>query len=259
MKRPTFERCTLDELTIEDAKSFRHIQGYLDLEQILRRDRYSFRVLPAPLWDRALFLNLTYWSPTEAGDVLVDRSVPADVVAHVAWHHLATKALGRTDAPMPASALFLGEAIASAYDLYLVGRILGHAPSSSFLETQVAAMADTADAAGLSESAFEKLLEEVAAAPEAAFASLRQLLVDATAALFECKRAEDSLDVLLGLESHRFGALLHRFELSNWLLYARAYGSAEPCPKTDAVERALREAKEPLGWLEENWVRPALV
>lgn len=255
----TFERCTLDELTIEDAASFRHIEGYGALEQILRKDRYSFRILPEPLWDRALFLNLTYWAPTEAGDVLVDRTVSADVVAHVAWHHLATKALAREGAPVPVSALFLGEAIASAYDLYLVGRILGHAPSSSFLATQVEAMADTAQAAGLSEHDFEKMLEEVADDPEAAFASLRTLLVDATAALFESERAEDSLAVLVSLESHRFGALLHRYELSNWLLYARAYGSAEPCPKTSAVEHALREADDPLTWLDENWVRPALV
>jgi hypothetical protein len=119
-------------------------------------------------------------------------------------------------------------------------------------------MAETADAAGLPERDFEKLLEEVAEAPERAFADLRTLLVDATAALLSSQRVEDSLDALVALESHRFGALLHRYELSNWLLYARAYGSAEPCAKTAAVESALREASDPLAWLVEHWVRPAL-
>jgi hypothetical protein len=253
----SFERCTLDQLEIEDAKSFRHIAVYGDLERILRKSGYSFRVLPEPRWDRALLLNLTYWAPDEAGDVLVDRTIPCDVVAHVTWHHLATTALKPASGPTPISALFLGEAIASAFDLYLVGRILGRAPRSTFLATQVEAMAETADAAGLSEPDFEKLLEGVAEDPEGAFASLRQLLVDATAALVKAERSEDALGVLLGLEGHRFAPLLHRYELSNWVLYARAYGSAAPCAKTDAVERALREAKDPLAWLIENWVAPA--
>lgn len=255
MKRLTFERCTIDELTIEDAKSFRHIECYRELEEVLRRDRYSFRVLPEPRWDRALFLNLTYWNAAEAGDVLIDRTVPADVIAHIAWHHLAAKALTSSEGGRPpVSALFLGEAIASAFDLYLVGRILGHAPNSSTLATQVEAMAETADAAGLPERDFEKMLEEVAEDPEAAFASLRELLVDATGALFESGGAEASLAILTKLESHRFAALLHRYELSNWLLYARAYGSVEPCERTNAVERALREAKDPLAWLLDNWL-----
>jgi len=41
-----FERRTLDELTIEDDRSFRHIELYGDLKDALRRDGDSFRVLP---------------------------------------------------------------------------------------------------------------------------------------------------------------------------------------------------------------------
>src|SRR3954470_21668405 len=91
-----FRRLTLADLTIDDDRSFRHVEIYADLKEILRRDRYSFRILPESglaSWDRALFLNLTFWGANEGGDVLVDTQVPADVVAHVAWHHLAAKAL----------------------------------------------------------------------------------------------------------------------------------------------------------------------
>src|SRR5882757_9613223 len=147
-----FDRLTLDDLTIEDDRSFRHIAIYPDLKEVLRRDKCSFRVLPeeGSSWDRALFLNLTFWGANEGGDVLVDENVPADVVAHVAWHHLAAKAFSTTPASRPSvEALFLGEAIASACDLYLVGRMLGHSPESSFLATQVPAMAEAAEAAGL--------------------------------------------------------------------------------------------------------------
>ena len=105
-------------------------------------------------------------------------------------------------------------AIASAFDVYLVGRLLGHAPASAFLASQVPAMAETASAAALSERAFER---------------------------------------------HRFGALLHRYEISNRVLYARAYGARSAGDaKARAIDRALRRATLPLDWLATSWIAPAL-
>jgi len=134
-----FSEYCIDELTVDDEPSFRPVGLYADLKEILRRSAYRFRVLPSELagrWDRALLLNLTFWGADAGGDVLVDRHIPADVVAHAAWHHLASGAL-KTEPGTPPSpeALFLGEAVASAFDVYLVGRLLGPAPDSSFLET----------------------------------------------------------------------------------------------------------------------------
>ena len=258
---------TIDELVIEDERSFRHVGLYADLKEILRRDAYRFRVLPEALsrrWDRALFLNLTYWGagPEVGGDVLDREELPADVVAHAAWHHLAARALGGGEAGVQsADALFLGEAIASAFDVYLVGRLLGHAPESSFLETQVPAMADAADAAGLSEKSFEALLDGIARNPEAAFEDLRALLVDATRALVACENADEALVALAPFDARRFGPLLHRYELSNWVLYARAYGSRAmvPDPRAREIDRALRgEGVIAVDWLAEKWVAPAL-
>lgn len=275
MTTPRFERLTLDDLTIEDDRSFRHIEVYGDLKEILRRDRYSFRVLPegGGSWDRALFLNLTFWGANEGGDVLVDKTVPADVVAHVAWHHLAAKAFGAPAGLAPdgarlragpgearpsVDALFLGEAIASAFDLYLVGRLLGRAPESTFLATQVPAMAEAAEGAGVDEEEFETLLRGVAEDPEAAFQSLCTMLYDASRALYACKNAEAALAVVTDLEPHRFGPLLHRYELANWILYARAYGDPAPSSNVAAVHADLQKADDPLTWLVRAWVDPAL-
>ncbi len=134
---------TLDDLGIEDERSFSHVGLYDELKQRLRRDGYRFRA-PAPgrelSWDRALFYNLTFWQAGDQGDVLVADRVPADVVVHVGWHHVARAALG--EAAASADGMFLGEAIASASDLYLVGRLLGHATEAEFLATQVPAMSD---------------------------------------------------------------------------------------------------------------------
>jgi hypothetical protein len=256
--RLSFHVRTIDAITIDDEGSFRHVGLYADLKEILRRERYGVRILPKPLenrWDRALFLNLTFWGKDAGGDVLERDRIPADVVAHMAWHHLAARALGTS-----ADALFLGEAIASAFDVYLVGRLLGHAPESSFLESQVPAMAEAADAAGLSDEGFEATLDAIARDPDRAFEDLRALLFDVTTALVACDGAEDALAALAAFDGHRFASLLHRYELSNWVLYARAYagGALGPDDGVRAIDRALRSAAASIDWLTAEWVTPAL-
>ncbi|MBS2011396.1 MAG: hypothetical protein JST00_00680 [Deltaproteobacteria bacterium] len=260
---PPFRRCTLGELTIDDEKSFRHVGLYADLKQKLLDARYELKVLAGGAegrWDRALFLNLTYWANGE-GDVLVDEHIPADVVTHVAWHHLAAIATsqGKAGEPPSADALFFGESIASAFDLYLVGRLLGHAPTSSFLETQVPAIADAASAAGMSDDDFDALLQSVAADPERAFEDHRQLLFDATCALVRAASIDDAARTLASFDGHRFAALLHHNELSNWVLYARAYASDRLAPDAHvrALDRTLRESESSLAWLEKEWLGPA--
>jgi hypothetical protein len=266
-----FRNLTLDELQIDDEKSFRHVALYDALKQALRKSGYRFRVAPpgspSASWDRALFLNLTFWDASEAGDVLVDDHIAADVVVHVAWHHLARRALDAAEGAIAGSdppgasadALFFGEAIASAFDLYLVGRLLGHAPDAEFLQTQVPAMAEAADAAGLSEDAFETLLQEISSDPDRAFEDLRELLFDAASALVSSRGIDQAAEILEGFEGHRFAPLLHHYELSNWILYARAYapGRLAPDPAVRSLDAALRSAPVALDWLESHWLGDA--
>ncbi|RYE89666.1 MAG: hypothetical protein EOO75_11440 [Myxococcales bacterium] len=255
-----FDLRTLDQLHLEDEAAFRPVGLYADLKDVLLRAGTTFRLLPAPSagrWDRALFLNLAYWSVDGGGDVLVDDHLAADVVTHVAWHHLAAKALPPPPGGHPsAESLFLGEAIASAFDLYLVGRLLGHTAESQFLDSQVPAMAEAASAAGLSDDGFEALLEDVTRDPERAFEDLRELLFDATVALLACRRADDALAALATLDGHRFAPLLHHYELATWVLDARGRGgSLAPDEAVRALDRTLREAPVALDWLERHWVR----
>ena len=260
---PVFTRRTLDELTIRDEPSFRHVELYADLKEVMRRAGYSFRVLPKSRTaraDRALLLNLTFWSADSGGDVLIEDDIDADVVAHAAWHHLADRALAGAPGEKPSvEALFLGEAVASAFDVYLVGRLLGHAPRSTFLETQVPAMADAAAEAGLDEDEFERLLQSIADDPDRAFNDLRELLFDATVALLACSGPEEAYAALCTFEPHRFAPLLHRYELSNWVLRARALGDARgDDTRAHAIDRTLRQEKVGLDWLAANWIAPAL-
>jgi hypothetical protein len=118
-------------------------------------------------------------------------------------------------------------------------------------------MAEAARAAGLPDDEFEAMLGRIAGDPERAFEDLRELLYDATRALFACRSAEDGLAALTAFDRHPYAAILHRYELSNWVLYARAYAHRrkKPDERTSAVDRALRAAKRgALAWLTEAWI-----
>jgi hypothetical protein len=250
------DACTLDDLTLDDERSFRHVALYESLKGLLRRDGYRFLV-PAQgeaSWSRTLFLNLTYWSPSAEGDVLAGPHLDADVVAHVAWHHAAKKALAAE--PPCAGGLLLGESIASAFDLYLMGRLFGHAPESTFLETQVPAMVEAAVDSGAREKDVERLFDAIAAEPERAFEEMRALLFDVGMALVEATSPREADAVLARFESHRFACFLHHYELSTWVLSAKAYAPRPlACgPAVRAIDEALRAAPDSLAWLEARWL-----
>jgi hypothetical protein len=256
---------TLDDIVIDDRAALAGVAIYGRLEAFVRQSGHRFLVPAAGAeiaWDRALFLNLTYWNADAGADVLPDDHIPADVVAHVGWHELVTGELGRQapGAPPSGSALFFAESIASAFDLYLVGRLLPRTPDCDFITTQVPQMAECAEAAGLPEAAFAALLEDVARDPERAFEDLRALLFDAAGALLVCPTAIAAQAALEGFAGHRFAPLLHHYQLSNWILYARAYAAptTAPAPLVSELDRTLRQAPISLDWLERTWLEPAL-
>jgi hypothetical protein len=262
---------SLAELAIDDERSVAHVAIYARLKRALERSGHRF-FIPAEgaqaSWDRVLFLNLTYWDPDRGTDVFCDHHVPADVVAHMAWHAIVGRELARQQAKPPegdavapaarptAASLFFAESIASAFDLYLIGRLLHNAPDSDFITTQVPLLAACAEEAGLSESGFATLLQQVAQDPERAFEDLRALLLDVSNALFACRGAVEAQAVLDGVAGHRFEPLLHHYQLSNWILYARAYAAGAPgdAALVASLDAALREKPVALDWLADNWI-----
>lgn len=256
---------TLDDLTIEDERSLAGIALYPRLKRALRKVRKTFYVpdRDAPAnWDRALFLNLTFWSATEGSEVLHVPSIAADVVAHAAWHHVVGSELARrTHGAKPtAEAMFLGESVASAFDLYLVGRLVARNPDSEFVTTQVPLMAERAEAAGVDEATFSEMIGAVADDPERAFADLRALLYDVSVGLLACTSPVDAQAELERWEGHRFGCLLHHYELSVWNLFARAWGATSPADTAvvTAFDQSLKACADPLAWLDRECLEPLL-
>ncbi len=245
---------SLDECRVEDEASFASVDLYPALRDALVRDGYRVRLLPAgsERWDQALLLNLVFWDPRGGGDVMVDDVVPADVVCHMAWHHLAARALAVDGQPLAREALALSEAVASAFDLYLVGRLLDDAPESTFLETQVPALLDAWTATGRSEKAFATLLEEVRRDPGRAFEDLRALLYDAVLELAALTDASAAQAALERLDGHRFGGLLHHYELTTWVLHARTVAAGSEA--SQVLDAELRRAPDALAALRDRWL-----
>lgn len=247
-----FTRRRLDALAIHDEAALAAIPVYRELKQTLLDARHEFL---APVdavgvpWDRAALLNLAFYDPSGASDVLTGAHVDADVVCHVAWHRLAHAHLGSSTA-----ALAMGEAIASAFDLYLVGHLLASSSPSAFLDTQVPAMADAAQAAGLSAAAFEALLAGMARDPDASFEELRALLFDALRRLAACRTPLQGEAVLQRLQARRFFPLLHHYALSNWVLAIRAQGGIVPDAATLSLDRSLRRARSSVALLRRRWL-----
>lgn len=251
----------LADLEVLDEKAFEHVSVFRALRRWLERSSHVFLVpsdghLP---FARALVLNLAFFDPASPRDVLTERAIPADVLAHVAWHAIAADKLWPS-----VEGRFLGEAIASAFDLYSVGRLLGRAAESDFLATQVPALADAAEDAGLTAEDFEALLEAIARDPDAAFEDLRTLLLDVLLALYRSRGPEEAAAAFEGFAGHRFAPFLHHFELASWVLAARATPTFAPSdapegsPERDpaAVDSVLRAAPSSVDWLETHWVRP---
>jgi hypothetical protein len=252
---------SLSELSLDDHESLQHIEVYRDLRQVMLDDAQTFRAPPkgqSLSWSRALFLNLTWWSAAAPSDVLCEDRLPADALAHAAWHHLARRAFA--DGPLSADAMFLGEAIASAFDLYLVGRTLPVAPESDFITTQVPAISDAALDAGMSEDEVEAMLQSVVDDPEGAFEGLRALLFDACASLLHARDIDDAAARLEALDGHRFAPLLHHYEVSNWILFARANApdGLAPDARVRALHASLSASPASVDWLHHHWVKPRL-
>jgi hypothetical protein len=248
-------RLPIGELTIEDERAFRHVGLYQLLKNRLVADGALFAVAEASLAseDAIRLLNLAFYKPGDVAEILVDPVLSADQLMHSAWHHVVARALG--PAARTTAGLQLAESIASAFDVYLLGRLLGHAPDSAFLETQVPAMADATLAAGLEADDFEALLARVSSEPEKAFGDLRALLYDVSMALSAAPDADAAAKALVAHAAHPFAPLLHHYELPTWVLFARAYADESASDEAARVaDGQLRDAADPMAWLESNWL-----
>ncbi len=104
------------------------------------------------------------------------------------------------------------------------------------------------------------MLQSVVDDPEGAFEGLRALLFDACASLLHARDVDDAATRLEALDGRRFAPLLHHYEVSNWILFARANApdGLSPDPRVRALHASLSAAPASVDWLHHHWVRPRM-
>ena len=106
-------------------------------------------------------------------------------------------------------------------------------------------------------AAFARTLRAIAGDPDRAFEDLRALLFVTSSRLARARGTDAAARILARTDAHRFGALLHHYNLSSWVLYCRAYASpiaARVTPAIARVDRALARAPRSLDWLAREWL-----
>lgn len=248
----------IDELTIADEGAYAEFPLWTKLRKRLVEHEVDMYLVEAdgPLthWADTALINHTVRLPKGATEILHDRVVPADALMHTAWHHAGVAAMGSLAST--AEGLLLGESVASAFDAFVIGTLLGaESEQPSALDTQVPAMAEVAAAAGGSQEDFEALLHRMAEDPEGSFEELRELLFDVSIGLLYGGTVERAEEVLNGTRGHVFAPILHHYDLSIWVLYARAFGAdMKEHASLRKIDAKLREVDKPLEWLVEHWL-----
>ncbi|MDP3274756.1 MAG: hypothetical protein Q8Q09_06130 [Deltaproteobacteria bacterium] len=258
MRPRGFYQLTLDALRIDDEHVFESVEHFVALRETVREAGLTFRVAPEASvhaeWSRVLFLNLTYWHGSEGNsDALASRNIPADVVTHVAWHYLAQRALL---GDFTGESMLMGECIASAYDLFLLGSLWCKKVDCDFVSALREALFAMFEEQGMTHHEFELWLDGLAHDPERAFEDLRALLFDLCVGLLASKSLDDAVAVFDAHSDRRFAGIVHHYELSNWLLHTRAYAATrlDMDPQVRALDASLRAAARPVQWLADTWI-----
>ena len=133
------QRVPVSERTVEDEEAFGRLPFYRALRAWMDEADPVFLITNegGDQPESARLLNLAFWEPRSFMEVLTEPVVTADQLAHNALHHRGYEALG--DAARCLEGLLLVESIASAMDVYWLGKLLAEAPYAEFLETQVPA------------------------------------------------------------------------------------------------------------------------
>ena len=244
----------VSELTIVDEQSFETLALYRALRTRMDEADPVF-LITDPNGDegeRARLLNLGFWDPSSFMEVLTEPVITADQLAHNALHHCGYGALG--DAARSLEGLLLVESIASAMDIYWLGRLLAEAPYAEFLESQVPAISEAASGAGASSEEFADLLQLAAENPPKAFGDLRSVLFDTALGLTRAVDVHEADRVLREQSTHQWSVLTHHYAITNWILFARINGSHTSDTKSVLdLDQRLRGVKNPVTELQSIW------
>ncbi len=240
------------ELVIEDEADYRAagLGRLLALScGFLERAGVRFGVMPEGR-GTARLASLLSWQVAERLELLDEACVASDQLVHFALHQMVDRRLGHDDP----YAVLLAETIASASDLYLLGKLAATDREPAFLVDTMESFSAWFELYAGDPDDLERLLASTVADPYAAMRSLCRYLLAATAPLLYPRDERSVTDTLTKAARDRAYPLLHHYNTTNWVLSIRAR-YPRPAAPAEAVDllAALPESEEGLyGALEEG-------
>ena len=189
----------------------------------------------------ARLVNLLQWDVGQQREYLDGDIVAADQVVHFALHQIWDKKIGSAH---PHTMLF-AECMASASDLYLLGRLSQAGEETDFLMDTLESFGSYYEMYGTEEQ-LEELVTRIVEAPF-------ETMIEAAAYLYHlgCRLLEPSTDMgaLLEFQDHLMYPLAHHYNISNWILTIRNRLPQNPAPLDPA------EVMDHLPRTEKDWLQ----
>ena len=205
---------TLVEMEIYEADAFR--EADIVLLDYAKKILHGHRFLCFPESKGiARLINLVHWDVDARREYVDGTGIHADQVIHLAVHHVLSHLSG-SDTP---HAMLFAECLASATDLYLVGKLARVGHETDFVRDTLESFGMYYDMYAGDENAMETLITSLVDAPFQAMVRAADYLYR-----FGGRLLNPTVEYvpLRDMESHYYYPLTHHYNMANWMLTIRA-------------------------------------
>ena len=207
------EILALTDLTIYEAEPFRRAEiGLLDAALLVLKDH---RFIHLPGKGLSKMVDLLNWRAGARCEHIESRGIFADQAVHFAIHHVLEGVLGGRQ---PQTVL-LAECVASASDMYLLGKLSEAGEETGFLSETIESYCSYYEMYAAEAEQLEHLLSAFLDDPFKTMAETAIFLFSFGTALLgpNWNRA-----VLTEMTANPYYPLVHHYNLTNWILSIRA-------------------------------------
>lgn len=234
---------SIDRLPIVETDNYRRADIRL-LEcsiELLRAHRVAFVAMENGN-GLARLVNLLFWRAGERREYVDGSALYADQVIHLALHQLVDTLVSRSH---PRGSLF-AECLASASDVYLLGKLMGGGEETDFLRDTLASFGTYYEMYAHGEGDLERIIRQLRDDPFAAMTGLASFLEFFCLTLLESDTGEEARQKLLPLTTHRFYPLVHHYHTANWVLSLRNRftGAAPPPADLERLRARIQDGEE---------------
>jgi hypothetical protein len=162
----------------------------------------------------ARLLNLLCWDAASGTEFLDDQEMPADQAIHMAIHQVIERDLGSTTPEH----MLLAETIASASDLYLLGKLAKAGEETAFVTETMESFSFYYETYAAKAEHLETLLQAVLTSPFMAMSQVADFLFETGLLLFQ---PLSNAEALRACTAHAFYPLIHHYNITNWIMAIR--------------------------------------